>query len=119
MPRRRNSGAGSSSTQAYKAPNGAFYTTYPPFHPVNGYLRRLPESYQHVQEYHAFIADKKKKKPFALSDYTAEGDYNADKVPLLPPLLLLPPARCCCRYHSTAAAAAAAVRVLLLLRPPT
>jgi len=97
MSGRRNSNAGSSSAP-YKAPNEAFYKTYPAFHPVTGYLRRLPESYQHVQQYYAALADKRKKKPFSLHDYTAEGDYNADKV--------LPPR--CCRHAAAAATTSAA-----------
>ena len=111
MSGRRNSNAGSSSAP-YKAPNEAFYKTYPAFHPVTGYLRRLPESYQHVQQYYAALADKRKKKPFSLHDYTAEGDYSADKVLLLLllPLPLLPPLL---PQH----VAAAATTTRLLLRP--
>ena len=48
MSRRRNSNAGSSAP--YRAPDEAFYKTYPAFHPLTGHLRRLPESYQCIQQ---------------------------------------------------------------------
>ena len=111
MSGRQHRYAGRSSA-LYKAPDEAFYKTYPAFHPETGYLRRLPESYQCIQHYYAALADKRKKKPFSLYDYTTEGDYYADKVLLLLllPLPLLPPLL---PQH----VAAAATTTRLLLRP--